>query len=96
MEDWADWTKLPWKDFPVIALAVNPQRILRTLTGAPDGVASSDWLARCLGCEPDDLVEPLADLASARRVQVWAAAPGVLGIVLARTTRTRAACLTRG
>lgn len=74
----------------MIALArvvIDPQRIVRTLTGAPDGVASSDWLARCLDCDPEDLLEPLAELASARRIRVWPAAPGVLGIVLARTTR---------
>jgi hypothetical protein len=69
--------------------AIDPQRIVRRLTGAPDGVASSDWLARHLGCDPDDLVEPLAELADAGRVLVWPAAIGVLGVMLARTARAR-------
>jgi hypothetical protein len=76
----------------MIALArvvVDPERIIRRLTGAPDGVASSDWLARGLGCDADDLIEPLAELANAGRVLVWPAAEGVLGVVLARTTRAR-------
>jgi hypothetical protein len=74
----------------MIALAsrvIEPARIIRRLSGAPDGVASSDWLARCLGCAPDDLVEPLAELAEAGRVLVWPAAVGVLGVMLARTAR---------
>lgn len=74
-----------------MARGIQAEAIVRRLTGAAQGVGSSDWLARVLDCEPDDLLEPLAELAEAGRVLVWPAAEGVLGVVLARTTRVRRA-----
>lgn len=73
----------------IATAAINPNRIVRSLIAVANGVTTSDYLAKLLGCSPGDLLEPLTELANDGRVLIWPAPKGRLGIMLSRTNRPK-------